>query len=111
MEALQGAKGEQVIGAADGREVGMRVEQGIDALGARVGRETGLDHEPGVGLDAGVLQAAAIAVEPLAGDVQRGRPGQAGDVAMTELDECRDHRRDAAGIVDADLGLAQGVRR
>ena len=61
--------------------------------------------------DAGLLEAAPVAGQARPGDVQRARPGEEGDPAVTQRDQRRDHRRDPGRVVDTDVGLAEGMRR
>ena len=58
-----------------------------------------------------VGETVPVAGEPRPGDEQRPRPGQERDPAMAQRDKGGDHRRDPGRVVDADLGLAQRVRR
>ena len=93
-----------VNGAAPASSVSI-AERAALAVEARAHDETLVEREAGLG------QTAAIALEPLARDVQRRRAGQEGDLAVPRRDELGDHAGDAGRVVDADVGLAEGVGR
>ena len=61
--------------------------------------------------DAGLVQATPIACQALPRDEQGTRAGKERDPPMTETDQRGHHGGDPRGIVDADVRLAECVRR
>ena len=73
--------------------------------------EAGAHDESLVVCDARLGQAAPVALLAPVRHVQRRRAGQERDPPVAQLDQRRDHPLDAGRVVDADVGLAEGVRR
>ena len=105
------AERQQVVGAADRGERHVRGEQRVDPERAAVRVEARPHDEPLVVGEPRLIEPAPIAGQPRPGHEQRSWPRQERDLAVAEGDERRDHRRDPGRVVDADVGLAEGVRR
>ena len=102
------AEREQVVGARDRGERRRRAARSASTpSGPALAVERGVDDEALVEREVRVRQAAAVAGEPLARDVQERRAGEERDPPVAEGRERADHRRDPARVVDADLRLAR----
>ena len=93
-----------VPGAVRGKDI-------IDGASASLCGKASVDDQLLVDGNAGFAEAASIAQEALARDVQRRRPGHEHDAPVAELDERGDHRRDPGLVIDTDLRRALGVGR
>ena len=86
-------------------------EQRVDPEGATGPVEGRCERRAWIEGDAGLGQTAPVAGQAIPSDEQGAGAGQERDPPVPELDQRGDHRRDPAGVVDAHVRLATGMRR
>jgi hypothetical protein len=87
----------------------LRGEQRVDPRAPPAGRSW-CEPRGRIEGDGGLGQTDAVAGQTVSRNEQGTRAGQARDPPVTKLDQRGDHRRDPAGVVDAHVGLATGMR-